>query len=101
MSLLLTTDPIWSDSVSEKQHVVDDLAADFLYGGPISKSFERLPIEFLLDNNVKVYIYKKNFFIPDDVINNLSETFLSYYPDNNQYKFSANTINQKGSYGEK
>jgi hypothetical protein len=93
---ILVRSPIQS---IERQHVIEDLSADFLYGGLLSKSFDKLPYQFSLDDNSLIYIYRKHSPVPDEVINTLSKTFQTYYPLNKQlFTFSAEDINQKDSY---
>jgi hypothetical protein len=63
------------------QRVVGILGDQILQHKKIGSSYERLPFEFSLDNNVIVLIYEKKFPVRKADIEDLSELFISYYPD--------------------
>jgi hypothetical protein len=75
---VLVRDPI--DSI-DRQHIVEDLSADFLYQGALSSNFDKLPYQFTLDDNSRVYVFSKRSSIPDDVIEMLSRCYQIHFKD--------------------
>lgn len=65
----------------EDQRVTGILAAEINNARGIGSSLEKLPYEFTLDNNVKVYIYRKVRPYSEAILQNLERGFLNYYPD--------------------
>ena len=65
----------------EDQRVVGILAEEMLNSKGIGSSLERLPYEFTLDDNVRVYIYKKVRPYKEADLLAMEKRFLSYYPD--------------------
>jgi hypothetical protein len=70
--------------------VIGILADQILNRRNIGSSFRKLPYEFSLEHNVKVYIYEKISEIRMSNLNNLSELFITYYPDKKDI-FKINT----------
>ena len=69
-------------AVGEKdQRVVGVPAELILTRQGIGTSFERLPYKFVIEDNVKVYIYKKVRPLSDADLNDLSERLRKYYPE--------------------
>lgn len=62
------------------QRVIGILADDFIHSKGIALSYERLPREFILDDGVKVSIYKKVKPFNPSELTRLQETFLKFYP---------------------
>ena len=63
------------------QRVIGILGDQILHQKDIGLSYERLPYEFSLDNNVRVSIYEKKYPVRGSDIEDLSKLFISYYPD--------------------
>jgi hypothetical protein len=76
----------------EDQRVVGILANEVLNRKGIGSSFRKLPYEFTLDKNVKVFIYEKIKRFEKGDIENLEKLFLSYYPDRPD-KFTISVAN--------
>jgi len=74
-------EPIQYHLNPDDQRVVGILGEQILHQKKIGLSYEKLPYEFSLDNHVKVSIYEKKFPIRGADIEDLSELFISYYPD--------------------
>jgi len=78
---IILADPIQYHLRPEDQRVVGVLAARVGDPNSIGSSYEKLPYEFRLDNNVKVCIYEKKKPFKCGDLDNLSQMFLTYYPD--------------------
>jgi len=54
---------------------------ELIKGERLGRSYERLPFEFVLEDDSRVYIYKryKNFKVED--LNHISDAFVELYPD--------------------
>jgi hypothetical protein len=63
------------------QRVIGILGNQILHHERIGSSYERLPYEFNLDDNVRVSIYEKKYPVRGSDIEDLSKLFISYYPD--------------------
>lgn len=81
--------------IGKEQHVVGDLISEFFSGGPLSRSYIKMPFRFVFDNDVTAYIFLKNSTISPLVIDALSKRFQSYYPNNPRFIFSADSVNQE------
>lgn len=73
--------PIQYHLSPDDQRVVGVLADAIIRQENIGKSFIQLPYMFVLDNNVRVFIYKKVRPFCKADIEALSELFKKYYPD--------------------
>lgn len=90
-SYVLVGDPVQYHMNPKNQRVVGVPAGLFLEQKGIATSFERLPHEFNLDGDVKIYIYKKIKPFRDSDAADLSAMLKQYYPDReNVYRFQEN-----------
>jgi len=78
---VIVADPIQYHLNSYDQRIVGVPAELVLKGEGIGASFEKLPYEFNLDENVKAYIYKKIKPFTNLDLEALSKLFKDYYPD--------------------
>jgi hypothetical protein len=78
---IILGEPIQYHLNPNDQKVIGILGEQILQQKGIGSSYERLPYEFSLDNNVKALIYEKKFPVEKTDIEDLSEVFISYYPD--------------------
>lgn len=78
---LVVAKPIQYHLAAEDQRVIGVLASDVLDGRGIGASFERLPDELELDNNVTVYLFKKVRPLSNTDLDALSDEFGRYYPN--------------------
>lgn len=74
-------DPIQYHLNPKDQRVIGILGNQILHQSGIGLSYERLPYEFILDGNVKAYIYEKKFPIKRADIEDLMKRFIGYSPD--------------------
>ncbi|MDA8104856.1 MAG: hypothetical protein M0Z71_05695 [Nitrospiraceae bacterium] len=65
----------------EDQRVIGILAEQMHLKGGIGSSFDALNYEFLLDNDVRVHIYKKMRPFDGTALHHLEDLFVAYYPD--------------------
>lgn len=79
---VIVADPVQYHMRPKDQQVMGIPAGLFLENKGIASSFEKLPYEFVLEGNVKVYFYKKVKPIQDADVADLSEMLRQYYPDN-------------------
>jgi putative flippase GtrA len=77
---LIVTTPVQYHLNPEGQRVIGMPAEKILAGDGIGTSYQRIPDEFTLDNEVKVRIYKKVKPINKDDMNALMNDFFAYYP---------------------
>ena len=75
---VVVADPVQFHLRPEDQRVVSILGEDILSGKGIGASFERLPFAFSLDNNARVYIYKKVKPLKEADLLELEKRFLGY-----------------------
>jgi len=78
---VIVADPIQYTERPKDQRVIGIPAELILSHIGIGASFEKLPYEFTLDGNVKVYIYKKIKSFNKSDLFSFSKTLRSYYPD--------------------
>jgi hypothetical protein len=78
---VIVTDPVQFHLRPEDQRVIGILADQILSRKGIGSSFKKLPEEFLLDNNVRVFIYEKVATVKKTDLDTLSKLFTDYYPD--------------------
>jgi hypothetical protein len=78
---VIVAEPIQYHLRPEDQRIVGILAEQILYQSGIGLSYKKLPYEFTLDNSVKVSIYDKNKPFKQIDLENLSNLFITYYPD--------------------
>jgi hypothetical protein len=80
-SHVLVADPIQYHLRPEDQRVVGIPARLVLDGQGIGAAYRRLPLEFNLDGQVKVYLYEKVAPLADADVSALADMFKRYYPD--------------------
>ena len=73
--------PIQYHLRAEDQRVIGILADQLLNQKTIGRSYKKLDYEFILDENVHVYIYKKIKPVQPSDIQDLSRMFQHFYPD--------------------
>jgi hypothetical protein len=78
---VLVAAPVQYHMRPEDQRVIGILADEMIHALGIGTSFDRLPYRVVLDNDVKVYIYKKTRPFREVDLTNLEKRFLSLYPD--------------------
>jgi hypothetical protein len=79
-SHVLVAEPIQYHLRPEDQRVVGIPASLILSGSGIGTAFERLPVEFKLDGDVKVYLYRKVAPLAESDVSALANVFRQYYP---------------------
>ncbi len=78
---LVVTDPVQLHMRPEDQRVVGVPAGLVLKGEGIGAAYERLPVEFALDEGVKVLVFERVRPFRAADLRDLSETFRAFYPD--------------------
>lgn len=74
-------DPVQYEITPESGRIMGTIANDILDGTGIGAAYDRLPQEFLLRNDTKVYVFKRTRpFLKRD-IDRLLATFKEWYPD--------------------
>lgn len=89
-------DPIQYHMNPQDQRVVGIPAEMILSHRDIGTSFDKLPYEFTLSHDVKVFIYKKVQPFSNEQLNSLSDALKSYYPDREEiYGIKLNSDHKK------
>ena len=88
---VVITDPIQYQFKPENQKVIGVLADEILQENEMYSHYGKLPYEFSLDNNVRVYLYEKIKPYRKKELDSLSQAFTGYYPDKKDL-FEINTI---------
>jgi hypothetical protein len=88
---VIVTNPVQYHLGEEDQRVIGILADQILSRRGIGSSYTKLPEEFVFDNNVKAFIYKKVTPFKKADLDNLSKLFMDYYP-NKRNIFKINPI---------
>ena len=83
--LVVVTDPVQTHLRPGSQEVVRYLVEQTIsQDSYLGRHFARVPVEFTLDNNVKVYLYHKISDFSFSDLEKLSEYFMSLYPQANE-----------------
>ena len=88
---IILGEPIQYHLNPSDQRVIGILGEQILQQKGIGSSYERLPYEFSLDNNVKASIYEKKIPFKKADIEDLMKRFISYYPDQ-KFKFKIDRL---------
>jgi len=89
---VLVGDPIQYHLRPNDQKVIGVPADLITRQESIGSAFDKLPYEFMLENNVKVYIYKKRRPFKSADLDELSQLFITLYPDKRDiFKISNNS----------
>src|SRR5262249_16141403 len=78
---VVVTNPVGYHLAPENQRVVGLLAEELIRGERLGPSYEQLPFEFMLEDDSRAYIYKrdKNFRAED--LRRISDNFVELYPE--------------------
>jgi hypothetical protein len=78
---IIVPDPVQQGNKPQFHRVISIPTEMFHKQAGIATSFQRLPHEFMLENNVKITLYKKIKPINESDISHMSELLRRYYPD--------------------
>ena len=73
--------PIQTEYDPAEQQVIVAPAHEFLEGSGIAAAFEKLPVQFILDGGVRVYIYERIREISSQEVGQLSDELRKAHPD--------------------
>ena len=88
---VVITDPIQYQFKPENQKVIGVLADEILQQNEMYSHYRKLPYEFSLDKNVRVYLYEKTKPYRKKELDRLTQAFTEYYPDKKDL-FEINTV---------
>lgn len=77
---VVVANPVQYHLSSEGQRIVGVLTDEMTHPRSIGLSYEKEPGDFLLDNNVRVSVYKKVKSPDPSAVQDIQQRFLSYYP---------------------
>jgi MFS family permease len=73
--------PAQTDMVAREQQVVVVPTDSFIRGENLARAFRRLPVEFLLEGDVRVWVFERERNITAGEVAELSASLRSVYPD--------------------
>jgi hypothetical protein len=73
--------PTQNDIAAREQQVVVIPTDSFIRGGDFSRAFRRLPVEFLLEGDVRVWVFERERATTAEELAELSAQLRSAYPD--------------------
>ena len=73
--------PAQTDMVAREQQVVVIPTDSFIRGENLARAFRRLPVEFLLEGDVRVWVFERERNITAGEVAELSASLRSVYPD--------------------
>jgi len=78
---VVVSDPIQVQYDTSEQEIIAEPEREFLEGSGIAAAFEKLPVQFVLDGGVKVYIYQKTRGITSQDLRQFCDELRRDYPD--------------------
>lgn len=78
--IVIATSPVQAHLGVDNQHIIGDLANEFINHGPLEKNYQMIET-YYLDNNVEAYMYRRICEIPQSDREYLRDIFDGYYPD--------------------
>ena len=78
---MIVADPSQTQFDPTESQIVTAPAREFLRGSGIAAAFEKLPVQFILDGGVRVYIYERIREINSQEVGQLSDELRKAYPD--------------------